>query len=110
MYLENAMGMSTAVQQTTGFRDNPVSGTGTGSHLSTLTEGATNKSGFSALLAGYRDTNGTFGSRSSFGYWWSSSASGASNAFFRFLFSGFRGVFRNAFDRAYGFSVRCLKD
>jgi uncharacterized protein (TIGR02145 family) len=110
MYLENAMGMSTAVQQTTGFRDNPVSGTGTGSHLSTLTEGATNKSGFSALLAGLRSTNGTFFYRTSYGFWWSSSASGASLAFRRYLATGARGVSRTAASRAYGFSVRCLKD
>ena len=47
----------------------------------------------SALLAGYRNTNGTFNNRSSNGNWWSSSASGASDAFFRALYTGSRGVF-----------------
>jgi uncharacterized protein (TIGR02145 family) len=64
----------------------------------------------SALLAGNRNTNGTFNNRTSNGNWWSSSASGASNAFNRNLNTGNRGVNRNANNRANGFSVRCLKD
>jgi uncharacterized protein (TIGR02145 family) len=112
MYLENAMGMITADQEASGFRDTPSSGTGTDSHLSTLTltADATNKSGFSALFAGHRNTGGGFSARNSNSYWWLSSASGASNAFSRSLHTGYRGVDRNASDIAHGFFVRCLKD
>jgi uncharacterized protein (TIGR02145 family) len=111
MYLENAMGMTTTAQQAQNWRDNPGSGTGTGSHLSTRTLDFTNKSGFSALLAGRRTALGTFSARTSIGHWWSSSASGASDAFYRALSTGYRGVVRAAAgNRAFGFSVRCLKD
>jgi uncharacterized protein (TIGR02145 family) len=108
MYLENSLGMTTAEQQLTGLRD---SGT-VGSKLSTLTNngGGTNSSGFTALLAGYRSTNGTFLSRGTFGYWWSSSETSAINAHYRFLYSIQVGVYRGSTNKVPGFSVRCLKD
>ncbi|MEY5050070.1 MAG: hypothetical protein RLZZ175_3445, partial [Bacteroidota bacterium] len=71
--------------------------------------GQTNASGFSGLLAGVRSSGGTFLSRASDGYWWSSSATGA-NASLRLLLTGTRGVYRYSNNRAGGFSVRCLKD
>ena len=106
MYLENSLGMTTADQQLTGWRD---SGT-VGSKLSTLTSSGTNSSGFTALLAGYRHTDGTFNNRGTNGLWWSSSEASATNAHFRFLFSSQVGVYRSSFNKALGFSVRCLKD
>jgi uncharacterized protein (TIGR02145 family) len=63
-----------------------------------------------ALLSGNRNTNGSFNNRTANGNWWSSSASGASNAFNRELNTGNAGVNRNANNKAYGFSVRCIKD
>ena len=106
MYLENSLGMTTADQQLTGWRD---SGT-VGSKLSTLTSSGTNSSGFTALLAGSRSTSGSFGIRGTRGYWWSSSESSATNAHNRFLSSSQVGVYRFSGNKAYGFSVRCLKD
>jgi uncharacterized protein (TIGR02145 family) len=106
MYLENSLGMTIAEQQGTGWRN---SGT-VGSKLSTLTANGTNSSGFTALLAGFRFTNGTFSFRGTYGFWWSSSETSASNAHFRHLHSSQAGVFRSSYNKAYGFSVRCLKD
>jgi uncharacterized protein (TIGR02145 family) len=106
MYLENSLGMTIAEQQGTGSRN---SGT-VGSKLSTLTANGTNSSGFTALLAGFRFTNGTFSFRGTYGFWWSSSETSASNAHFRHLHSSQAGVFRSSYNKAYGFSVRCLKD
>jgi uncharacterized protein (TIGR02145 family) len=66
--------------------------------------------GFSALLAGYRNTDGSFyyiGSRT---YFWSSSASGGSNAWYRYLNTSYSTVLRYYTNRATGFSVRCLRD
>ena len=66
--------------------------------------------GFSALLAGCRNTNGSFsyiGSDTSF---WSSSASSSSSAWDRFLSTSYSTVYRNYYNEAYGFSVRCLRD
>jgi uncharacterized protein (TIGR02145 family) len=106
MYLENSLGMTIAEQQGTGWRN---SGT-VGSKLSTLTANGTNSSGFTALLAGYRITNGTFSIRGTYGAWWSSSESSASNALYRSLISSQAGVFRYSYNKDNGFSVRCLKD
>jgi uncharacterized protein (TIGR02145 family) len=108
MYLENSLGMTIAEQQGTGFRD---SGS-VGSKLSTFTNNGTgtNSSGFTALLAGFRLTNGSFSSRGTLGFWWSSSETSASNAHRRLLRSSQAGVYRSSLTKAYGFSVRCLKD
>jgi uncharacterized protein (TIGR02145 family) len=108
MYLENSLGMNTADQELTGVRN---SGT-VGSKLSTLTDNGngTNSSGFTGLLPGYRATLGSFVYRGNYGYWWSSSETSAPNAHFRRLGSSQAGVHRRSFNKALGFSVRCLKD
>ena len=108
MYLENSLGMTIAEQQGTGFRD---SGS-VGSKLSTFTNNGTgtNSSGFTALLAGFRNTHGTFFNRGTFGFWWSSSETSASIALNRILHSSQVGVLRTSFNKALGYSVRCLKD
>ena len=66
-------------------------------------------SGFEALLAGRRYHYGSFYSRGSYAYFWSSSESGG-YAWRRFLYSGDSSVSRNTSNKAFGFSVRCLKD
>ncbi len=66
-------------------------------------------SGFEGILAGYRSTSGTFDNQGIYAYFWSSTESGA-NAWNRFLNSSYTTVYRYAFDKAFGFSVRCLKD
>ena len=112
MYLEHGQGMSIA-QQTTdnAWRANNADNQGTpGYKLRSTGTGFTNASGFSGLLAGFRVTNGTFNDRPNNGHWWSSSATGATTASYRALYTGFRGVFRNSHFKASGFSVRCLKD
>jgi uncharacterized protein (TIGR02145 family) len=107
MYLENKLGMSTALQgSTTGFR----STTGEGSKLSTATSSGNNNSGFTALLAGGRGSNGPFNSRVISGFWWSSSEASATLAQYRALISIEAGVYRNGNGKASGLSVRCLKD
>jgi uncharacterized protein (TIGR02145 family) len=63
-----------------------------------------------ALLAGNRNTNGTFNNRGTNGNWWSSSEASATNAQNRNLNSSQAGVNRNSNNKANGFSVRCLKD
>ena len=89
---------------TTGWR-----GTNEGSKLSLETSGGTNSSGFTAHLAGYRDTTGGFYSRSSSAALWSSLPSGG-NAWSRVLYSGVATVYRSPNSKANGFSVRCLKN
>ena len=66
-------------------------------------------SGFNAKLAGRRNTNGSFYFRGDFSYLWSSTESGG-NAYRRCLYTSEARVYRSTSNKAYGFSVRCLKD
>lgn len=84
---------------TTGWR-----GTGEGTTLKTVSA-----SSFSGLLAGYRYTTGAFYLRGTDAYFWSSLESGA-NAWYRSLNSTGATVLRIYYNKAYGLSVRCLKD
>ena len=68
-------------------------------------------SGFSALPGGLRNNNnGNFNNEGSFGYWWSASPNGTSNAWNRKLNSDNDNVNRNNNNQRNGFSVRCLRD
>ena len=106
MYLENTLGMSTTDQQATGYRGTQ------GQKLSDLVLApATNSSGFTGLRAGYRrNTDGAFLARGNSGFWWSSSEVSTTGTQRRFLASSEAGVFRSSINKAFGFSVRCLKD
>ncbi len=67
-------------------------------------------SGFEGVLAGYRNTDGSFYNRFTNAYLWSSSQYDASVAWRRLLYSGYSTVYRYYYNKAHGFSVRCLKD
>ena len=112
MYLEHGQGMAISEQNLlNAWRSNTAANQGTpGNKLRSQGAGQTNASGFSGLLAGHRVTNGTFSNRASYGFWWSSSATGATTAIIRYVLTGDRGVFRGSSFKANGFSVRCLKD
>jgi len=71
--------------------------------------GGSDTKGFAGVLAGYRNTDGTFSSRGASTVFWSSSGSG-STAWNRHLNSGYTQVSRNTNSKALGFSVRCVKD
>ena len=58
---------------------------------------------------GFRNTDNKFYTLSSYLVLWSSTPSGPSNAWRRYLLSSYSTVYRHANPRAYGFSVRCLK-
>ena len=98
MFLENNLGMSIAKQKATGWR---------GTEGTKLKENGS--SNFEGLLAGYRNAIGTFTSRGTNAVYWSSSPSG-SDAYSRTLTSGHATVYRDTDDKAFAWSVRCLKD
>ncbi len=93
--LEMELGMSQADADATGFR-----GTDQGTQLKS---GGT--SGFEALFAGDRTTNGAFFGRGTRAFFWSSTS-----AWRRILFSGEERVYRDTTLKASGLSVRCVKD
>jgi len=79
-------------------------GQGTGSGA------GTNTSGFSALLAGYRNWgNGDFGRLGTFMYFWSSTENGSSAYYMTLIDNNDNVIFTNS-NKDGGFSVRCLKD
>jgi uncharacterized protein (TIGR02145 family) len=79
-------------------------------HWASPNTGATNSSGFTALPGGYRYGNGSFYSLTNYAYFWSSSQSGAANAWRRGLGYNNEYVYRNSDYKSHGFSCRCLKD
>ena len=72
--------------------------------------GATNESGFTAVPAGSRSLDGTFGDIGDDGYWWSSSEYGTNYAWSRDLYYGLSTVGRSNDLKNFGLSVRCLRD
>ena len=72
--------------------------------------GATNESGFAALPGGYRYSDGTYGNLGYNGYWWSSSESTGTYAWYRHLDFDNGQVGRGDPPKTYGLSVRCLKN
>ena len=72
---------------------------------------ATNESGFSGLPGGGRGSDGgPFGDVGYSGYWWSSSESSTTSAWFRLRLYLYGDVYRGSDDKGDGFSVRCLRD
>ena len=71
----------------------------------------TNVSGFAGLPGGYRDDfNGTFANVGDGGYWWSSTESNTTNAWFSLLVYLGGVIYRFDDNKRDGFSVRCLRD
>jgi uncharacterized protein (TIGR02145 family) len=83
--------------------------TGT-THWQSPNEGASNSSGFTALPSGFRNFDGRFYSIGGHGYLWSSSEYSTSSAYYRELFYNYFDISRRYFNKANGFSVRCLRD
>ncbi|MCZ7555455.1 MAG: IPT/TIG domain-containing protein [Bacteroidia bacterium] len=109
--LEKTLGMSQSEVDATDWRGTDEGGKmkeiGTAHWMSPNT-GATNSSGFTALPGGFR-SGGKDYSVGSNGYWWSSSESGATKAWYRELGHSRARVSRGA-AKGNGFSVRCIKD
>jgi len=79
-------------------------------HWHSPNEGATNESGFTALPAGGRNTNGSFDGLGFDAYVWSSAEDNGSYAWYRFLVYFNSNMYRNSYKKVEGHSVRCLKD
>jgi uncharacterized protein (TIGR02145 family) len=112
--LEMALGMSSSEANNTGWR-----GTDEGSKLAgnepLWTDGDLDQnanfgsSGFTGLPGGYRSTGGSFGYLADLTAFWSSSENGT-GAWYRSLYYYYTKVSRSYDGKAYGFSVRCVRD
>jgi len=65
---------------------------------------------FSAFPGGTRSANGSFYYLGSLGHWWSSTKSSPSYAWIRSMNSGSGHVARSSPNKAWGFSVRCVRN
>ncbi|MCX6150583.1 MAG: fibrobacter succinogenes major paralogous domain-containing protein [Ignavibacteriales bacterium] len=83
-----------------------------GNVLKEIGQGAgTNTSGFSALLAGYREPHGNFTVLGDYtGFWSSTEHYDVTNAYYVYLWGNDNSINLFYGTKEYGFSVRCLKD
>ncbi len=74
-----------------------------------VTTGATNSSGFTALPGGIRHYFGDYDGALYEGYWWTSTSI-FGTARYRMLFANNGGIYRGSTNPSSGASIRCLKD
>ena len=79
-------------------------------HWQNPNRGTTNQSGFTALPAGYRNTDGTYFSMGFYSEWWSSSENNAADTKLRSMVYFSNDIGTGYVEKSYGFSVRCIKD
>jgi uncharacterized protein (TIGR02145 family) len=114
MYLEHGQGMALSEQvKDSTFRSNTANSQGIPGikllNQDQETNASANASGFSGLFSGYRNREGYFEGRGTYGTWWSSSTDSI-KALVRDLDKGELGVYRYSYYKGTSFSVRCLKD
>jgi uncharacterized protein (TIGR02145 family) len=111
-FLEHGQGMSITFQNLIGWeRADDFDNQGTpGEKLRSQGGGANNASGFSGMLAGFRNIDGSFTDRTIDGSWLSSTATSNTQSNGRDLYTNRRYVERYDEPNSYAVSVRCLKD
>lgn len=82
-------------------------GKGTVSYEALIKGGDSN---FAALLGGIRSYSGEFVNLGEYGYYWSATENGASNAWGYDFSKAYGKVYRYSSSKAYAFSCRCVKD
>lgn len=71
---------------------------------------ANNNSGFTAFGGGINKNTGTFERRKEQAFFWSSTASSGTFAWYRYIHYNITNVDRSAWYKTWGYSVRCLQD
>ena len=82
----------------------------TGAKISSFVLNGTNSSGFSAILAGQREIDGSFANRGVAFFPWSSTESSSNMAYDRLIGNSVATIRRSTNNKAQGFPVRCLKN
>ncbi|MCX6793300.1 MAG: prepilin-type N-terminal cleavage/methylation domain-containing protein [Candidatus Falkowbacteria bacterium] len=80
-----------------------------GSHNEDLRLKVGGDTGFNGVLVGFRYPDGSFVYLNTYLTFWGATQ-GPASAYYRGVYDGYSGIYRNAHDKAYGRSVRCLKD
>lgn len=68
------------------------------------------KSGFDALLAGYRDKQNFYGKIDSSAYFWTATEENEKYAFFKGMYKDYSNIGPYPYTKGDGFSIRCIKD
>ena len=104
--LEVELGMSPTEAMEYGWRGDPVG------HLmkSSTAFNGSNDSGFNGFPGGARDLEGTYYVLGGYGVWWSSSLFDDERVWARQLGNNTDEVQKRAWEKEFGFSVRCIKD
>lgn len=79
-------------------------------HWDAPNTGADNSSGFTALPAGSRYTNGSFYLKGQYGWYWCTTENSSSEAWHVYLQNSTNAVVRKSGSKGIGFSIRCIKD
>nr|MBN2278764.1 hypothetical protein [candidate division Zixibacteria bacterium] len=79
-------------------------------HWRSPNTGATNESGFTALLGGCRDATADFLILYECSFFWSSTEYSAGKALYRTMWYDESYISCDPYDKAAGFSIRCVKD
>lgn len=69
-----------------------------------------NSSGFGGAPGGFRNAEGIFTFLGDYGKWWTISTDDPSNAWCQYLYKGYDMCMKYYLNKAYGLSVRCIKD
>lgn len=78
------------------------------SHWKAPNTGATNASLFTALPGGSRDLSGTYDTFGFNGNFWTASSSNVNDAWSRYVYYGNTFIYRYAYNKHFGYSVRCV--
>lgn len=81
-------------------------------HWNSPNSDATNSSGFTALPAGFRQSNGSYYKKGEFGVWWSATEVNGDpvSAWERYLVNDYNHAYRGTDPKNFAFSVRCIKN
>jgi uncharacterized protein (TIGR02145 family) len=90
---------------------NYISGPSTaGQYLMASSFGGNDEHGFSAVGGGSRNSSGSFNNMYLYGYWWTVTESGTTDASYRYMRGGYSYVSGSTTDKGTAYSVRCVQD
>ncbi len=108
--LENYIDPSINISSATGWRGKDGAYLLKSAKFWKISNKGNNYYGFSALPSGRRSFDGSFNSMGDYCYWWTLTAENEFEAWSRYIIPEFNYLYRGAYLKRYGFSVRCIKE
>ncbi len=114
MVLEKNLGMSESTLPLSEWRNSGNIGSllkqAANTTWSVMNGSSTNNTGFTAVPGGFREKSGNFATIGLYAIYWCAREENEYDAWARGLHYNMAGIYRNAFDKQKGLSVRCIKD